>query len=108
MSNEPHLVKPRPFDRATRLELVKGELPPGDKRELLVEEVQELVNKVNSLLEMRDGIAKRIPRRPKGMREAEFDRLSEEYAELMMEIEGKHAELTELEKSLKIYDESGK
>lgn len=108
MTNEPHLVKPRAFDRATRLELTTGEIAPGDKRELLVAEVQALVDKVNALLEMRDGITKRIPRRPKGMREAEFDRLSEEYAKLMMEIENKHAELNELEKSLKIYDESGK
>lgn len=85
-----------------------SELPPGDKRQLLVDEIQELVKKANNCLEMRDNIPYRIGRRPKGAREMEFERLAEEYAEFMVVIEEKHAELRSLEKSLKIYGADGK
>lgn len=92
------IIKPRGFMAATRLEMKTGELPASDRRKLLVDEIQELVGKVNKLLERRDGLF----RTPKKLREQRFAEFSEEYAELMVTIEQKHQDLKDLEKKMKI------
>ena len=96
-------IPPRKFSAATRLEMSAGELSPSDRRALVVEEIQELVEKTNQILEMRDGIGKRVPRRPAGLREAEFERLAELYAENMVQLEEKNGELKRLEIDMKLY-----
>ena len=90
----------RPLDRATRLELIATDLPLGDKRESLVEEIQGLVKEVNVILERRDGLYMT----PKKFREQRHEELAEEYAEKMVLIEEKHKALKELEKSMNLYD----
>jgi hypothetical protein len=99
-------IEPRGFSRATRLEVNTTELPLGDARTIVVEEIQAMVEEVNDLLALRDAIKIRVPRRPKGLREAEFERLATLYAEKMMTLDAKYKELVKLEKSLNLYDPS--
>lgn len=88
------------FESATRLELTAGELPLGDRRRKLVEEIQDGVNEVNSILCQRDGLG----RTPKQFREMRAEQLAERYANAMMKLETKHAELKNLEKQMNLID----
>ena len=96
------LPKPRGFEAATRLEVRTSHIPRGDRRKLLVDEIQKLVAEVNGILMRRDGLP--YSGRTKEQIEESYDRLAEQYAEKMVVIEEKNKELQDLEKEMKIPD----
>lgn len=77
------------FARATRLEWLAGATSPSDPRRLAVRELQELVEKVNVLLERRDGL-RMTPKRWRMERWKEFE---QDFDALMHQVRLKKAAL---------------